>query len=619
MSAFACIFRFDGNPVQEPDLARPMRALAARGDVRLVAAGPFGAVVGADGTGLRPRMAQRGALVGVGDVRLDNRAEVEGWARGPLAPGASDLEAVLAALEARGHACVTGLRGDFAFAAWDRQARTLVAARDALGVKPLFQATRNQYLAFASVPGVLAEEGRYDLEYVADYLVGSVSHGARTVWADVSTFPAGTLLRHDGATGREERFWSADRFEAASDAVDDVRAARLAGEFRDAFFTAVQRRIADGPGAWAQLSGGLDSSSVVCAAARLTEAGRVPAGLGGTVTVVDSLGEGDERVYSDRVVERTGVRNELLVDHWLFEDDGREPPLLDEPHPFYPFYARDRHMAEVVRAGGGRVVLSGLGSDHYLSGNYGYLADLAARGRFAEAVREVSGWAVETRGSFWRLARRYLLVPFLPRPVQARFARPWQQVPGWLEGGFVRRTGMEGRVPSLRGMAVRPGRRFAHEVAHEVGTLSTWAGRGLADSGLEMRYPFLDRDLVELSLRLPVSMRIRPGGQKWVLREAMRGVLPEEVRTRRGKGGIDARILWSLNRESSLLGELLRDPILAQLGCVDPHALRAAVERARRGHVANLAFLLCTLSLEAWLAVRAGRYPRCGAACATAA
>lgn len=618
MSDFVCLYRYDGNPVPQADLARHVRALGTQRDVSVVAAESFAAVLGQGGPGLRPRVAHHGTLIGVGDVRLDNRAEVEAWSERPLA-GASDLEVVLAALAARGPSCIPALLGEFGFVAYDRRARTLLAARDALGVKPLFQSTRNQYLAFASRPALLAEEGRYDLDYVADYLVGSVSHSDRTVWVDVSVFPAATRLEHRESRTVSERFWSPERFEPRFDAVDEAGAARAAADFRECFFTAVRRRLADAPAAWAQLSGGLDSSSVVCAAAQLAEAGQVPARLQGTVTVVDSLGEGDERVYSNRVVERTGLRNELVVDHWLFEDDGSEPPLLDEPHPFYPFYARDRHMAEVVRGAGGEVVFSGLGSDHYLSGTHGYVADLAARGRLREAVRELSNWAVETRGSFWRLTRQHLLLPFLPYSLQVRFARPWQQVPGWLERGFARRLGMAGRVPMLRGMRARPGQRFAHHLAHEVRTLSTWAGRGLADSGLEMRYPFLDRELVEFSLKLPVSLRIRPGAQKWVLREAMRGVLPEEVRTRRGKGGIDARILWSLHREGGLVSALLRDPILAQLGCVDPHALRAAVEHARRGHVDNLAFLLCTLSLEAWLAVRAGRYPRCGAASQSAA
>jgi asparagine synthase (glutamine-hydrolysing) len=139
-------------------------------------------------------------------------------------------------------------------------------------------------------------------------------------------------------------------------------------------------------------------------------------------------------------------------------------------------------------------------------------------------------------------------------------------------------------------------------------TLGAFVERGPFQDGIAMRYPFLHRPLVEHSLRLPPAMRVRAGTGKYVLREAMRGILPEEVRTRRGKGGIDARLLWAMSREADRLRELLRDPEIARRGWVRPDALRAAVEAARQGEVRSLPFLLCSLSLETWLAVRAGRW-----------
>jgi hypothetical protein len=93
-----------------------------------------------------------------------------------------------------------------------------------------------------------------------------------------------------------------------------------------------------------------------------------------------------------------------------------------------------------------------------------------------------------------------------------------------------------------------------------------------------------------------------------VLREAMRDVLPEPIRRRAGKGGMDARILWSLDRERARVDALLRDPILAELGCIEPRWLRDAVDAARTGIVTNLGTLMFALSLETWLSARAGRW-----------
>ncbi|MGH7447835.1 MAG: asparagine synthase-related protein, partial [Longimicrobiales bacterium] len=131
-----------------------------------------------------------------------------------------------------------------------------------------------------------------------------------------------------------------------------------------------------------------------------------------------------------------------------------------------------------------------------------------------------------------------------------------------------------------------------------------WIERWPYGREIEMRYPYLYRPLVEASLRLPAKQRVRPNAHKWILRQAMRDVLPENVRMRSTKGGIDARILWSLQREKPRLDALLRDPILAQLGCIDAAALRHAVDQARRGIPVNNVQLFTALALETWLSVR---------------
>jgi asparagine synthase (glutamine-hydrolysing) len=146
-----------------------------------------------------------------------------------------------------------------------------------------------------------------------------------------------------------------------------------------------------------------------------------------------------------------------------------------------------------------------------------------------------------------------------------------------------------------------------------------WVQRGAFQDRIEMRYPFLARDLVEFTLQLPVGMKIRPQGRKWVLREAMKGIVPEESRTRSGKGGMDARILWTLQHERRLIAGLTKDPILAQLGYVDAAELRQTMELARQGEWHNTVQALSVLALESWLRVRNGAWPLELAASQTAA
>lgn len=603
MSAFVCALAPDAAP--RPGMAaRRLRRTGAPVDAVLELA-PFSAA--AAPPVLRPLAARRGALAAVGDVRLDNRAELIRHAA-PVDPHPSDLDLLLALFEVRGARCIPRLVGDFAFAVWDGRTRTLVAARDPLGVRPLFHARVDGVLLLSSRLEALAEDAAYDEAWVSGFLLGGSTDAERTLWADRRALPPGGMLV--AAEGRvEERLWW-----RAEDFVPAERAdgAEAAAEFRRLFAEAVRVRLG-GPGeTWSQLSGGLDSSSVVSMAQAMAAAGEAP-GLAGTVTVVDSLGDGDETRFSDAVIERWTVRNELVRDPWPWQDDGEPPAATDEPRPMFPFWARDRRMSGIVRAAGGRVMLSGQGSDHYLDGPDTHPADLLGTGRVREALRAVTLHAVAHRQSFYRGFWQNALLPLLP-PALARHGTR-EAPPAWVRPDFARRAGMTAPRPRSR-----PGRIWSDETAVYLRVLAGQLERGPFLEGMEMRYPFLHRPLAEFGLRLPVAERRRPGGSKWVLREAMRGILPETVRTRRGKGGIGARILWALQREAPRIRWLLDDPLVAQAGWVDADGVRGAVEHARQGQVENISHLLGTLSLETWLRVRAGAWaPLESAAPATAA
>src|SRR5690606_5708322 len=137
--------------------------------------------------------------------------------------------------------------------------------------------------------------------------------------------------------------------------------------------------------------------------------------------------------------------------------------------------------------------------------------------------------------------------------------------------------------------------------------LQGWFERWPWGEDVELRYPFLHRPLVEAALAMPVSARIKPGMQKWVLRAAMADRLPPAVRTRRTKGGIDSRILWAFEHEQACIEDLLRDSALESINAVDVDALRNDVDSARRGTSRNNVYLMSALALETWMSVRAGR------------
>lgn len=588
---YFCALRPSGETIQKADLFGHIARLreTAGGSFRSVLMGPFAAIV-ADRPGSRPLVAHTRAFAAAGDVRLDNRDEIASLSERPLATDASDLDIVIAAIDAVGESCISRMIGDYAFVLWDARAQKLVAVRDAFGVKPLYHRSAPGLQLFASRITPLHPSDEFDQEFIADFILGINAGTTRTVWSEVDTVPAGSIMRYRGTTASTTRHWSA---------IDHARAsshghAHDADRFRELLTDAVRLGTAGESGVWAQLSGGLDSSSIVAIANGLGDSG---VNIDGTVTVVDTLGEGDERAYSDLVLDQCGLPNKQIEDFWAWRDIDTVQ-VTDEPFQMYPFFARDARMRDVVSEAGGRIMLSGMGSDHYLVGTLDYIGDMAAKGHVRAALREVLAWSMAERQSFWRMTHREVIKPLLP------FGRNTLQTPpppSWLQPQFSK------RCDQLHATRITPGNRFAARTATALGTLPGVLERWPFNENIEMRYPFLYRPLVEFSLGLPVNERIRPGANKWILREAMRGVVPEQIRTRSSKGAIDARILWSLTHESARIEKLLKNPILGDLGCVDPIALRKAVEQARTGLHIDSVTLFSALSLETWLSAQAGR------------
>ena len=606
---FFCGLRRSGGTLSETELFGA--AGVPRGwrgpETAILSHGPFMVAVRSGPGLMRPLMARHRQMVAVGDVRLDNRAEVARLAG--VSGAASDLELVLRALDAQGEKAISELLGDFGLVIWDARAHKLLAIRDAFGVKPLYYRATPELLQFSSRADTLATAERYDVEYIADFLTGLVAPDDRTIWDGVKALPAGGCLLQRGTQARGWRYWSPDAFEPEPHGDAPYYEDQFLTLFRDG----VRARLGAPGTTWSQLSGGLDSSSVV-AMAQTVGGGR---GLAGTLTVVDTLGAGDERRYVDSVLRRYDLRNEQVRDQWAWQHDDDGPPGLDVPRPLFPFWARDRRVADVVRRAGGRVLLSGFGSDHYLMGNLNYIADAASRGRLGLATKELTRWAVAMRQSFWGLAREHVVAPVVGGYFAGRRAVP--NLPSWVATDFAARTKLHSRVNEATASAGPRGGLFAARIARDVAAIPSGVDRWPFGEDIEVRYPFLHRPLVEACLKMPAAMRIRPAGTKWVLRQAMRGMLPEDVRTRASKGLIDARILWSLNRERGRIDRLLHDPLLAQMGCIDPEALRRDVDAARRGEPVRLVMLMSVLSLETWLAVRNGRWSELDAAAQSAA
>lgn len=570
---------------------------------------PFGAPLFAHDSG--------DGCAAVGAVRLDNRDDLLRLV-GQGGTQASDIAIVRRIIALHGTRFIPELLGDFAFIVWRPSTRTAVAACDAFAVQRIYYAERDGLIAFASRAEALAKDEKYEVRYLAELVTQSNRSRDLSVYAGVHPIPRASFAEFTAGNHVALRsYWH------PSDVATEPSWAKSQPEAAEAcrllLMDSIRLRMGGEGETWAQLSGGIDSSSVVSCVQWMAEQGQVASGLAGTVTFVDRQGTGtDEREYSKAVIDRWNVPNTAIVDPPTWYDAGYPLPHLDQPRGDLHVYPRDRRLCASVRSAGGRVLLTGIGGDQLFSGTMLFFADWVARGRLAEAAREMARRAATGRVSFWELAYRNAILPLLPRIVHSWLVHDQDQIPymQWLDRDTMRGLGLERRrAVTTLGYGGRFGHKYHHAVVSTVARLEPHNHGGVIADSLDVRHPLLYRPLVEFALRLPPELVVRPHAHRWVFRQAMRDILPDKVRTRVGKPGTAEFLDWSLIAERMRLAPLLREPILADLHVVDPPKLRTAFNDALRhehGAVEMCGPLLNTLAVEAWLQIRSGRWPSGG-------
>ena len=612
MSFFACAINRVGGPVPA-SFRTNVESSPFREDMELewYSMTGFAAAVGLRDGIPTASIARHHNVIAIGNVRLDNRLEIARCCS-DVASYRSDLELALHFVLQDDGARVGRLLGDFAFVAWDPTRLALLAVRDTFGIQKLFHSTPAAAVScFASHASLLASKETYDLKYLADRVCRSRSDPSRTVFAAVSAVPPASMLRMLSGRSTLVTYWSAA--EAQRETVPPSSPEQQCEQFRSLLVESVRLALTDGAPTWSQLSGGLDSSSVACIAQWLAARGEVAYGLAGTVTYTDSLGTGaDELEYAKAVVQQYGIRSELVPHRADVDALLDDLPVLDQPDLPYTVAFRDRLAARLIQRAGGHTLLTGEGGDSLVAGTMFFFADWLVTGRVWAAVREMAHRSALGHVSFWTLAYENALLPVLPAPLRRQLTRSRTgSIPPWIPRPAARRMSLTARGLHDQVYRGRLGCKYTDAVVATVAAIPSAMPSGPLDASLERRHPYLHRPLVELALRLPPSMCVRPHARKWILREAMRGIVPEHVRTRVGKGALDGLNLWQLTHDRGRLDPLLRDPILAQLGCLDVRRFRTILDEVRSGRQGYDGWrdrISSTLEVELWLRLRSGRW-----------
>jgi asparagine synthase (glutamine-hydrolysing) len=579
-------------------------------------------------TGHQPMMSEDGSVVLVFNGEIYNfrelRTELE--SRGHRFRGHSDTEVLLALYMAKGEHLLPYLNGIFAFALWDARQRTLLLARDGLGVKPLYYAEVKSSLVFASEMKALfrvPELGR-DVDPI------SLQHHLIYLWCPAPS----TLLRsvkklEPGCAfvvknGRIDRRWRYYQlpFHHLPQSMSEREAIH---ETRDALRIAVQRQmVADVP-VGAFLSGGLDSSAVV-AFAREASPGRRLKCFTMEMSAHDAESEGitNDLPYAESAARYLDVDlHKVKVGPDMADELPKMIYHLDEPQGDAAAL-NVLYISRLAREHGVKVLLSGAGGDDIFTGY--------RRHRALMLERYWSWMPRVIRAGISELAATLPASP--PALRQLRKASEYASYDGdrrlasyfyWLRPETAQQMLSQEfcppntfKEPLLASMAELP-----HEIPALNRMLYLECKHFLADhnlnytdklsmaAGVEVRVPLLDLELIALAARLPIEYKQRGAEGKWIFKKAMEGLLPREIIYRPKTGfGIPLRS-WLRGPLRETIRDVLSPDCLRRRGWFDARAIERLLEADRGGKVDASYPLFAVLCIELWGQIFLDQYDAC--------
>ncbi len=540
------------------------------------------------------------------------RGELE--ARGHRFRTRSDSEIALHLYEERGVDCFTELRGEFAFAVWDGRKRRMLAARDRFGIKPLFYARCGATLWIASEVKALAAAGvrlEWDRAAVYDSLFSNLSP-ERTLFAGVRQVPPGCYLEvADGGEVKIAAYWKTDYpktgEEASRTEADWIE--RLRAEAAEA----VRLRLRADVPVGCLLSGGLDSSAAL-GMARTFFGGQMKA-----FTIAFDHPDFDESAVAEASAAAAGVEFfRIRVTNADFARVFEDAVAQGESIQYNAHGAARYLLSRGVREAGVKVVLAGEGADEIAAGYRFFDRALGIGGAMAPAawpealVRALKMDTAPAAEVAAALAARAQALAF-PSASAAAVAGRRALEHGVVSAEFVREQA--GRNPLwefYRQMDVAEqmdGRAPVRQVMH-LWMKSGFANYVLAGERLDMahaveqRLPFLDHKLFEVAREVPVELLRRDGQEKWVLREAMRPFVTEQVYRRKKQPFLAPPTL--LQDGSAMLKfaeEKLCGGALAATGFFDVGAVETLLARmktmsgAERGPLDPAVLMMCSLAV----------------------
>jgi asparagine synthase (glutamine-hydrolysing) len=547
------------------------------------------------------------------DGRLDNHAELCNLLN-IQNNETSDSLIMLTAYERWGADCFSRFIGDWAIALWSDIDRSLYLARDHAGARTLYYAVSDGYVCWSTCLETFFAEGKvneFDDNYIADYLC-CLPVQDKTPYKDiVAVTPAHYLIFHDDLITRKPHWkWM----------VKDKIRYRSDSEYEQHFFSlfqqSVERRTGTGAAIIAQLSGGMDSSSIVCMSDYIRSLGS-PSVINLLETVSfydDAETTWNERPYFSAVESHRG-KSGIHIDS-SFIDRLYRP--LDSKVGCYLYPGGDRsswerecHFLEALGKSEYRSVLSGIGGDEVLGGVPTCFPELA------DALFELNVHTFSAQAMRWGIAQRAPVIPLMGTTIKkmlqlyyGRSLEPPGNLPLWLGprlSSRIQQTNGPRDILQEPSIWISPSAIINGQSWWTILNSLPHLNPGLIRR-YEYRYPYLDRDLVDFLFRIPRDQLVRPGQRRSLMKRALAHILPARVLERRQKAFVLRGPLVSLQRNYQSLLLLLTNSNVERMGYVDAGRLHKSLTALVEGRdIATWPEILRAILLEIWLISIFGR------------
>lgn len=594
MCGIVGIVRFDEKPIKKEELQTMMQVIKHRGpdDEGMFIDGHVGlghvrlSILDLSSAGKQPMTDPTGRYTIIQNGESYNYIELreELKARGYKFTTQTDTEVLLNGYIEWGESVLDKLNGMFALAIYDKEKQTLFIARDRFGVKPLYYHIGDGQLIFASeIPAILKAlpgKPKANENAIFDYLVfNRTDQTEDTFFADIFKLQHGCSFTLDLKQSYTKETLPIRKWYNLAEHVQQVKAesGKWKGQERehymDLFKKAIELRLRSDVPWGVCLSGGIDSSAI-------------------TATIIRELKKPDVHSFSAVYGKDSSADESNFIDefkgivpnmHYIYPDADRLYAHLDdyvriqgEPTPTTSPYALYCVLDEASKYV--KVILDGQGSDEAIAG-YEYIPGLYYKSLFTHfhwcrLAKEIVQYAKLHKS--WRHVK-YMVFFLLPSKVRMK-VRVKQR--GYVDPAFVAKHKASVIADKLYGTNTMEEMLIAH-FEYKLEHLTKWGDRDTMAFGVEGRSPFLDKDLVEYSIALKDELKIKGGYTKFILREVMKGIMPEKVRLRVDKRGFAVpQDEWMRTEKfQNLVNDILNSESFAKRGYFLPEEAKKLYQR----------------------------------------